>query len=79
MLREYLRNIVRKIAPNAYAALEKVNSLDLETIGEENVGDLSLKVAELERQIYELRQENRRVAELYDLVFERLQADNPLR
>lgn len=79
MLREYLRNIVRKIAPNAYAALEKVNSLDLETIGEENVGDLSLKVAELERQIYELRQENRRVAELYDLVFQRLQSDNPLR
>ncbi|SJN30467.1 hypothetical protein FM104_06985 [Microbacterium esteraromaticum] len=57
----------------------KVNKLDLDAIEAGSSADLVLKVAELERQIFELRQENRRVAELYDLVFARLQEDNPLK
>ncbi|WP_087130712.1 DUF6752 domain-containing protein [Microbacterium esteraromaticum] len=78
-MREHLRRLARKVAPGAYAALVKVNKLDLDAIEAGSSADLVLKVAELERQIFELRQENRRVAELYDLVFARLQEDNPLK
>ena len=34
-------------------------------------------IAELRREIDELRQDSRRIAELYDLVFERLKQETP--
>lgn len=78
-MREYLRRLAQKVAPSAYSALVKVNSLDLDVIEAGSSADLVLKVSELERQLQEMREENRRVGELYDLVFARLQEDNPLR
>lgn len=79
-MRKYLRKLAEIIAPTAYNRLRRLNS-----IGEygDDVAGLLLRyedeVRDLRQQINEVRREHRRVEELYDLVFERLQRDNPLR
>lgn len=78
-MRETLRTIIRRIAPGTYRALEKLNRMDLKALEEDAAVELSQRVAELERQVNELRRENRRATELYDLMFARLREDNPLR
>jgi hypothetical protein len=79
-MRKYLRKLAEKVAPTAYERLRRLESLD--TSGG-SVSDILLRyedeVRDLRRQIDEIRREHRRVEELYDLVFERLQRENPLR
>lgn len=78
-MRERLRNLIRRIAPGTYRALEKLNRIDLKALESDAAVDLSQRVNELEKQVNELRRENRRASELYDLMFERLRNDNPLK
>lgn len=80
-MRALLRRLARFIAPTAYGKLEAFNLVqtqaDMSTRAPADQ-DLVDRVAELEQQLKEMRQDNRRVAELYDLVFERMRSDNPL-
>ncbi|WP_350339447.1 MULTISPECIES: DUF6752 domain-containing protein [Paramicrobacterium] len=50
--------------------------------GSETVAELlvkyELQVRDLRAELNEMRRDNRRMAELYDLVFERLRDENPL-
>jgi len=78
-MRETLRKIIRRIAPGTYRALEKLNRMDLKALEADAAVELAERVAELEMQINEMRRENRRASELYDLMFARLREDNPLR
>lgn len=78
-MREALRKAIRRIAPGTYTALEKLNRMNLKVLEEDAATRLSERVAELEREVNELRRENRRATELYDLMFARLREDNPLR
>jgi len=79
-MRKYLRKLAETIAPTAYSRLRRLSVLDE---GDGSVSDILLRYEEqlhdLQSQLDELRRENRRVVELYDLVFERLQRENPLR
>lgn len=78
-MRNLLRNIARRIAPTAYGKLERLSviSLDDNLTGAVDAKLLE-RIADLESQLKEVRQDNRRVTELYDLMFERLREDNPL-
>ena len=78
-MREFLRRTARRIAPTAYGKLEALNTAALRSGDSEKIHELKEEVRELRLQLHELRQDNRRVTELYDLVFERLRQDNPLR
>lgn len=78
-MREFFRRLGRKAAPTAFPRLERM--LDVDTEQEalvERLRSYELEVARLNRELNGLRRDNRRVAELYDLVFERMQQDNPL-
>lgn len=79
-MRKYLRKFAEKIAPTAYTRLRRLSILDEEGV---TVTDILLRyeqqLHEVEQQLDELRRENRRVTELYDLMFERLHRENPLR
>lgn len=79
-MRKYLRKMAETVAPTAYNRLRRLSVLDEEGV---SVADILLRyeeqIHELSGQLDELRRENRRAVELYDLVFERLQRDNPLR
>ncbi|MER7796941.1 DUF6752 domain-containing protein [Microbacterium sp. NPDC096154] len=80
-MRELLRRLARKIAPTAYGKLEALNTATLTggRIESAEAQQLRAEIDQLSRQIHEMRQDNRRVAELYDLIFDRLRDDNPLR
>jgi hypothetical protein len=79
-MRKYLRKFAEMIAPTAYERLRRLNALDE---GSGKVSDILLRyedeLHDLRQQIDEVRREHRRVEELYDLLFERLQRENPLR
>ena len=70
-MKQFLANIVQRLAPRTVANLRKLNHLDPEL-------DRSLprlisyerELRELRREVDELRRENRRVAELYDVFFQ---------
>lgn len=77
-MRSMLRRLAMWIAPTAYT---KLQALDVDRplpTGLEDADDLRARIADLEQQLKEMRQDNRRVAELYDVIFERLRDDNPL-
>lgn len=78
-MREFLRKMIRRIAPGSYTALEKLNQIDLDMVESSAAVDLVARIEELEKELLEMRKENRRAAELHDLVFARLREDNPLR
>lgn len=77
-MRKILRKLAMLIAPTAYGKLQRFDPDKPVAAGAEVSEELIARVAELELQLKEVRQDNRRVAELYDLVFERLREDNPL-
>jgi molecular chaperone GrpE (heat shock protein) len=66
------------IAPTAYDKLQRFDPDKPVLQGAAASEALVDRIADLEKQLKEMRQDNRRVAELYDLVFERLRQDNPL-
>ncbi|MFT4235935.1 MAG: hypothetical protein QM607_13190 [Microbacterium sp.] len=78
-MRELLRRVARRIAPTAYGKLELLNASEIGRADDATVAALREEVLELRQQLHELRQDNRRVTELYDLVIERLRDDAPLR
>lgn len=79
-MRRYLRKFAEMIAPTAYNRLRQLSVLDAENLtGSDILLRYEQEIADLRSQIDEVRRENRRVVELYDLVIERLQRENPLR
>lgn len=79
MMRKYFRKFAETIAPTAYNRLRRLSVLDDEDASTVSIFlRLEQEVSDLRRQIDEVRRDNRRVVEMYDLVFERLQRDNPL-
>lgn len=79
-MRKYLRKLAETIAPTAYNRLRRLSVLDdAGGSAAEILMRYEQQLHELSVQVDELRRENRRVVELYDLVFERLQRENPLR
>lgn len=79
-MREILRKIARRIAPTAYRKLEQLQITDAGmVVAPVAAPDLEQRIVELEAALNELRSDNRRVTELYDLVFARLRDDNPLK
>lgn len=79
-MRRYLRKLAEMIAPTAYRRLRRLSVLDDESLsGADILLRYEEQIHDLQAQVNEMRRENRRVVELYDAVFERLQRDNPLR
>lgn len=77
-MRRLLRKFAMWVAPTAY---DKLQNLDIGPAGFlslEESADLRARVTDLEAQLREMRRDNRRVVELYDLVIDRLRQDNPL-
>lgn len=71
--------MAESLAPTAYGRLRRLSALDDEDASSLSIYlNLEEEVHDLRRQVDELRRENRRVIELYDLVFERLHQENPL-
>lgn len=77
-MRTLLRKFAMWIAPTAYGKLQRFDPDREIPVSAEASAELLARVADLEAQLKEMRQDNRRVAELYDLVFERIRQDNPL-
>lgn len=70
-LRTVLRKTAERVAPGTVSSLRIINGLDTEFVdGPGRFIRYEREIAELRREIDELRRDNRRVAELYDLVFE---------
>lgn len=78
-MRKYLRKLAGKIAPTAYGRLQQLSMLDESGSATEILLRYEADLREMRAQLDELRRENRRAVELYDLMFARLQRENPLR
>ncbi|WP_157426552.1 hypothetical protein [Agromyces salentinus] len=66
--------------PRTYHNLQVLSTVDLQSDSMlERMISYETEVRELRAELNEIRRDNRRVVELYDLVFERLQEDMPLR
>lgn len=78
-MRKLLRSIAAKIAPTAYERLKQLSVLDENATATDVLLRYEAQVKDLQAQLDEVRREHRRVVELYDLVFERLRRENPLR
>lgn len=78
-MRKYLRKLAGKIAPTAYGRLQQLSMLDESGSATEILLRYEAELREMRAQLDELRRENRRAVELYDLMFARLQRENPLR
>ncbi|WP_157421656.1 hypothetical protein [Agromyces sp. Leaf222] len=79
-MRRMLGRIAARTMPRTYRNLQVLSTLDLDddTMVERIVA-YETEVRELRAELNEVRRDNRRVTELYDLVFERLRDDMPLR
>lgn len=78
-MRKYIRKFAESIAPTAYTRLRRLSVLDDEDASTVSIFlRLEEEVHDLRRQLDELRRDNRRAVEMYDLVFERLHRENPL-
>lgn len=78
-MRELLRKVAMRIAPTAYGKLQAFDPEKIMKASTVETVELMERIKDLEQQLKEVRQDNRRVAELYDVIFERLREDNPLR
>jgi len=73
------RKLLRTFAPRT----EDILSFTAEAMGDQTnvlaaLQSCQKRIEELEHDVDELRKDNLRIAELYDLVFERLKSENPL-
>jgi len=75
-----LGRMAARMMPRTYRNLQVLSTLDLDddTMVERIVA-YETEVRELRAELNEVRRDNRRVTELYDLIFERLRDDMPLR
>jgi hypothetical protein len=71
-MKQFLGNIAQHLAPRTVANLRKLNALDPELTGTSlpQLVSYQREIRGLRREIDELRRENRRVAELYDVFFQ---------
>lgn len=67
------------VAPTTYDKLQRFDPDRQIPVDLQDASELLARIADLEQQLKEMRQDNRRVAELYDVVIERMREDNPLR
>lgn len=83
-MKRFLRRVLRRLAPGVADALgdlaavrRRYGSLQaaLDSVGAPNIAELTEENQRLRDEIDELRREGRYVAELYDLVIERVRAD----
>lgn len=78
-MRKYFRKMAESIAPTAYTRLRRLSVLDDDDASTVSIFlRLEQEVNDLRRQLDEERRDQRRVVEMYDLIFARLQQDNPL-
>lgn len=77
-MRKIIRKLAMFIAPTAYGKLQRFDPDKPAPEAAEATEALLARVTDLEQQLKEVRKDNRRVAELYDVIFERLREDNPL-
>lgn len=78
-MKRFLAGVFRRMAPRTYANLQLLSEAN--TSGSDLVELLSryeAEVRELRAELNEVRRDNLRVVEIYDLVFERLRQDMPL-
>ncbi|SIN70527.1 hypothetical protein [Agromyces cerinus] len=79
-MKNYIERIAARTMPSAYRNLRmlaRVNASDETMLA--RVIAYESEVRELRAELNEVRRDNRRVVELYDLVFDRLREDMPLR
>ena len=71
-MKQFLANIAQRLAPRTVTNLRRLNTLDPALDGGRGLPRLmgyEREVRELRREVDELRRDNRRVAELYDVFF----------
>ena len=71
-MKQLLANIAQRLAPRTVANLRRLNALDPQ-LGSGDLPQLisyERELKALRREVDELRRENRRVAELYDVFFQ---------
>ncbi|MFB9309281.1 hypothetical protein BJY17_001258 [Agromyces hippuratus] len=79
-MKKYIERFAARTMPSAYKNLRmlaRVNASDETMLA--RVIAYEEEVRELRAELNEVRRDNRRVVELYDLVFARLRDDMPLR
>ena len=70
-MKQFLANIAQRLAPRTVANLRKLNHLDPKLDrGLPRLISYERELRELRREVDELRRDNRRVAELYDVFFQ---------
>lgn len=80
MIKERISRVFRKIAPRTVQNLTLLSELNEGGDGAaETLLQLELEIRSLRSELNEMRRDNRRMAELYDLVFERLRSEYPLK
>jgi hypothetical protein len=70
-MKQFLASIAQRLAPRTVTNLRRLNTLDPEFDGGlPHLVSYERELRELRREIDELRRDNRRVAELYDVFFQ---------
>jgi hypothetical protein len=70
-MKQFLASIAQRLAPRTVTNLRRLNTLDPEFGGGlPHLVSYERELRELRREIDELRRDNRRVAELYDVFFQ---------
>lgn len=79
-MKRWLGRIAARVMPRTYRNFQLLSNVDAggESMATRLVA-YEAEVRELRAELNEVRRDNRRVVELYDLVFERLRQDMPLR
>lgn len=79
MVKELMGKVARKVAPRT---IENLKYLANTREKGDDVFDLlrayEIEIKELKTELDEMRRDQRRMAELYDLVFERVRSDKPV-